>query len=84
MAKAGGEGQVVLELWSRHRLMRELHVPKALHGGLVNDGWFSRGPAWGPDESKVRVRVRGSGECTQFDGRLRCCGNSPCAPLKAY
>jgi hypothetical protein len=28
-------------------------VPKALHGPMINDGWFSRGAAWSPDEGRV-------------------------------
>lgn len=33
----------VLEVWDRCRLLKELHVPKALHGAVYNDGWFGMG-----------------------------------------
>ncbi|KAK9862725.1 hypothetical protein WJX84_011555 [Apatococcus fuscideae] len=35
------------------RLLRELHVPSKQHGPLYSDGWFSLGPAWSPDESRI-------------------------------
>ncbi|MEW5307421.1 MAG: hypothetical protein WDW36_009819 [Sanguina aurantia] len=66
--KPGGEGvSIALQLWSGGRLAWEIHAPKALHGPLVNDGYFSKGgglepgrcppsertPAWGgPDSLK--------------------------------
>jgi hypothetical protein len=34
-------------------LLQELLVPKALHGSVINDGWFSRGAAWSPAEDVV-------------------------------
>ena len=40
----------VLEVWDRCRLLKELHVPKALHGAIYNDGWFGTGEesvGWG-------------------------------------
>lgn len=33
----------VLEVWDRSRCLHELHVPKSLHGGIFNDGWFGTG-----------------------------------------
>eukprot|EP00887_Chlorella_sp_A99_P008103 scaffold12.g8103.t1 len=48
-----GEASAVLEVWDRTRLLKELHVPKALHGGFYNDGWFGSGAAWAPNESHV-------------------------------
>ena len=33
----------VLEVWDRSRCLSELHVPKSLHGGVFNDGWFGTG-----------------------------------------
>ena len=33
----------VLEVWDRSRCLHELHVPKSLHGGVFNDGWFGTG-----------------------------------------
>jgi acylaminoacyl-peptidase len=35
------------------RCLQELLVPKALHGPIINDGWFSRGAAWNPTEDII-------------------------------
>ncbi len=35
------------------RVTKELLVPKKLHGGVYNDGWFGNGAAWSSDESRV-------------------------------
>ena len=43
----------ILEVWGQGRLLRELHVPSKQHGSLYNDGWFSLGPAWSPDETRI-------------------------------
>ncbi|GBF91528.1 hypothetical protein Rsub_04268 [Raphidocelis subcapitata] len=43
----------LLEIWDGSRLVKELQVPKSLHGPVVNDGWFSRGAAWSPDEGRI-------------------------------
>ena len=43
----------MLQVWSGSRMAFELAVPKALHGSLVEDGYFSSGPAWSPDEAVV-------------------------------
>ncbi|GAB4823019.1 hypothetical protein N2152v2_010065 [Parachlorella kessleri] len=48
-----GETSAVLEVWGRGRLLKELHVPKALHGSIYNDGWFGAGAAWSPDETRL-------------------------------
>ncbi|KAL4858184.1 Acylamino-acid-releasing enzyme 1 [Chlorella vulgaris] len=48
-----GDSSAVLELWDRSRLVKELHVPKSLHGAVYNDGWFGSGAAWSPDEQQV-------------------------------
>lgn len=54
MARGGSEGtSAVLEVWGQGRLLRELHVPSKQHGPLYNDGWFSLGPAWSPNESRI-------------------------------
>ncbi len=53
VAKPGGPEETILEVWSSSRLLQELRVPKALHGPVYNDNWFSRGAAWSPDESRV-------------------------------
>lgn len=44
-------------------MVSELLVPKALHGGLVNDGYFASGVAWNQAEDAVAytAEVR----CTQ-------------------
>jgi acylaminoacyl-peptidase len=54
VVRAGGaDASAVLEVWDRSRCVTELHVPKLLHGGVFNDGWFGTGAAWSPDETKV-------------------------------
>ncbi|KAK9806703.1 hypothetical protein WJX73_010367 [Symbiochloris irregularis] len=54
VTRAGTEGNsAVLEVWGHGRLLRQLNVPKALHGPVVNDGWFASGAAWSPDESQI-------------------------------
>lgn len=66
MVVRGGAGDTaaVLEVWGRSGgVLAELHVPKALHGAVYNDGWFGSGLAWAPDESRVAyvAEVRGGG-----------------------
>jgi hypothetical protein len=77
VARASGEGAVVLQLWSRAKLLRELTVPKAQHGAVYNDGWFSRGAAWSSDESRVvyvaEVGRRCLGGCCLGCCCLSCC-----------
>ncbi len=52
--RAGGEGKsATLEVWGGGRLLKELAVPKTLHGSVYNDGWFGAGAAWSPDESRL-------------------------------
>lgn len=54
-ARAGASADstsAVLEVWSRIGVLKELHVPKAQHGAVFADGWFS-GCAWSPDEQRV-------------------------------
>jgi acylaminoacyl-peptidase len=46
-------GATILEVWDRSRLLKELHVPAAMHGAVYNDGWFGSGAAWSPDERLV-------------------------------
>ena len=48
-----GEASAVLEVWGRGSLLKELHVPKGLHGPIYNDGWFGSGAAWSPNETKL-------------------------------
>jgi hypothetical protein len=61
--KAGGGDSCTVELWGGAGVEFELAVPSALHGAVFNDGWFSTGAAWSPDETKLvyvaEVRVRG-------------------------
>uniref|UniRef100_A0A383VD43 acylaminoacyl-peptidase n=1 Tax=Tetradesmus obliquus TaxID=3088 RepID=A0A383VD43_TETOB len=52
IAKSSSDG-VLLELWAHNRIVKELLVPKSLHGPIINDGWFSRGAAWNPTESII-------------------------------
>ncbi|GLC61140.1 hypothetical protein PLESTB_001722500 [Pleodorina starrii] len=44
---------LMLQIWRGARMVMELAVPKALHGPLVNDGYFASGAAWTADESAV-------------------------------
>lgn len=54
VARAGSEGNSAsLEIWGHGRVLKQLNVPKALHGPLYNDGWFASGAAWSPDEHRV-------------------------------
>lgn len=43
----------VLEVWEGSKAVAELQVPAKLHGSVFNDGWFSSGAAWNPEESRV-------------------------------
>ena len=52
-ASSEADSSVMLQVWSGSRMAFELAVPKALHGSLVEDGYFSSGPAWSPDEAVV-------------------------------
>lgn len=58
---------LALQLWRERRLVSELLVPKAVHGALVNDGYFASGAAWSASEhlvaytAEVRGRGRGRG-----------------------
>ena len=54
VVRAGKEGtSVVLEVWSQRSLLRELHVPSKVHGSVFNDGWFSTGASWDPQEQRI-------------------------------
>ncbi|KAJ9523210.1 hypothetical protein QJQ45_024003 [Haematococcus lacustris] len=54
VVKAGGEGvSTILQVWNCSRLVLELHVPRTLHGPLVNDAYFGNGAAWSPDGRAV-------------------------------
>ncbi|CAI5968409.1 unnamed protein product [Closterium sp. NIES-64] len=45
-------GAVKLEVWGAGRLLREVHVPATVHGGVYADGWFE-GVSWNEDETCV-------------------------------
>lgn len=52
--RAGKEGtSVILEIWGRHTIDKELHIPTKLHGSVFNDGWFSNGASWSSDELRI-------------------------------
>ena len=54
VARAAADGKAVaLEVWGSSGVLVELVVPPSQHGALYNDGWFSRGATWSPDESRV-------------------------------
>lgn len=53
MRAGTNDTSAVVEVWGRGAVLQELHVPKALHGAVYNDGWFGAGAAWSPDESRV-------------------------------
>eukprot|EP00884_Botryococcus_braunii_P019747 jgi/Botrbrau1/6456/Bobra.0034s0031.1 len=52
-AGSGETEAAILEVWGASRLLKELRVPKTLHGSIFNDGWFGKGACWSPDESKL-------------------------------
>lgn len=43
----------MIEVWSGSRIVKELQIPKDLHGSVYNDNWFSQEPAWSPDEQHI-------------------------------
>eukprot|EP00983_Pelagomonas_calceolata_P089400 1157308-Pelagomonas_calceolata.AAC.2 len=53
----------VLHVWSKGRCCTELQVPAALHGPLVNDGYFASGAAWSEDEQAVAYTAEVSLVC---------------------
>ena len=54
MVRVGRDGNsCILEVWASNRVLKELHVPKKLHGNIYNDGWFGNGAAWSSDESRM-------------------------------
>ena len=54
IARAAKDGSaIVLEIWKGSRVVRELHVPKDLHGSIYNDNWFSQEPSWNADETRI-------------------------------
>ena len=54
VTRAGTEdNSSLLEIWGHGRLLKQLNVPKSLHGSIYNDSWFGTGGgAWSPDESR--------------------------------
>ena len=64
---------LVLQLWRERRLVSELLVPKAVHGALVNDGYFASGAAWSTSEDLVAYTAEvcgGRGRATCPSQRL--------------
>lgn len=54
VARGGKEGEgITLELWKGSRVVKELQIPKDLHGSIYNDNWFSLEPAWNADETRI-------------------------------
>ena len=54
VVRAGSEdNSAALEIWGSGRLLKQLNVPKGLHGSVYNDGWFASGAAWSRDESCI-------------------------------
>jgi len=54
VVRAGKEGtSVILEIWGRCTIDKELHIPTQVHGLVFNDGWFSSGVSWDPDELRI-------------------------------
>lgn len=50
---AGDGNSCTLEIWMGSRVSKEMVVPKKVHGGVYNDGWFGSGAAWSSDESRI-------------------------------
>jgi len=44
------DSSIVLEIWDRSRVLKEIYVPSSLHGSIYNDGWFGMGAVWSSDE----------------------------------
>ena len=54
VVRGAGEGNsCALEIWVGNRVNKEMMVPKKVHGGVYNDGWFGSGAAWSSDESRI-------------------------------
>ncbi|KAK9803410.1 hypothetical protein WJX72_008476 [[Myrmecia] bisecta] len=54
IVRAGSDSaSALLEIWGGGRLLKELSVPKSVHGPVYNDGWFGVGAAWSPDERRI-------------------------------
>jgi acylaminoacyl-peptidase len=50
----GGETSLILQhSKGLQGIASELHVPKSLHGNLINDGYFASGVAWRPQEDAI-------------------------------
>ena len=54
VVRGASEGNsCTLEMWVGNRVSKEMVVPKKVHGGVYNDGWFGSGAAWSCDESRI-------------------------------
>ena len=75
---APGSELLLLELWGGGRLLREVEVPPAVHGGVYADGWFE-GAAWSADESRVAYVAEAPPpvRTPQWGGRTRAGGDAP-------
>ena len=52
MVKPGADpDSLIVEVWGRSRVLKQLKVPKKLHGPVYADGWFGSGASWSQDES---------------------------------
>ena len=47
-----GEG-VIIAIWKGSRMIKEIHVPKDLHGSVYNDNWFCKEPSWNAEETRI-------------------------------
>lgn len=52
--RTGKEGEgIMMEIWRGSRIVKEVHVPKDLHGSVYNDNWFCKEAAWNPKETHI-------------------------------
>ena len=52
LVKPGADpDSLIIEVWGRSRMLKQLKVPKKLHGPVYADGWFGSGASWSEDES---------------------------------
>lgn len=52
-SEANEKAPTVLEIWGGGRLLKETEVPRSVHRGVFNDGWFANGATWSPEEDRV-------------------------------
>ena len=79
VVRAGKEGtSVVLEVWSQRSLLRELHVPSKVHGSVFNDGWFSTGASWDPQEQRIAYVAEARATPNIYNAVLKMCTICTC------